>query len=274
MPVPGCRPGRPGGRPGSPGAEARRNRKEVAKKKSGGWRECFAGRHSISLSFFLILPLLITYEIGISLSGSGYRNTAELILKEINVILGADAARFIHWFLAVLIVVFFLKTWTRDRPFFPILGTVVIEGLVIAFFLGPLLSFCVGNLLMLHPPADAGAAVLKNSVLLSIGAGVYEEIVFRFFILGGTYALCSRVFKVPRWTAFVPALLVSALLFSVYHHIGPFTQPITWPLFLFRFIAGLALGLVFIFRGFAVTVYVHAFYDIFRDIEWALQTGS
>ncbi len=232
----------------------------------------FAGRHSVSLNLFLILPLLIIYEIGIRLSGLDLRNAAEVILKDFYWLMGGEYARYFHWILALIIVVCFVRNASADRPFVTIFFTILLESLVLALLLGPLLSCLVGGLLLQYPITSASA--LSSSMLLSVGAGVYEEIVFRFLLLGGLFSVCRHLFQVPFGLSALIALAVSSVLFSLYHHIGPFAQEITAPVFVFRLVAGVALGLVFIFRGFGVAVYLHAFYDILRDIETALRGGS
>jgi membrane protease YdiL (CAAX protease family) len=242
--------------------------------KSGGWQDCLAGRHSISLDLFLILPLLIVYEIGINLSESNFRNAAEVILKDFYLVMGPQSARFFHWFLAAVIVLCFLRRARGERSFFPVFLTVVLEALLLALILGPLLSGMLGGLFLQYQLTSGSAPGFSSSILLSIGAGVYEEIVFRFLILGGLFAVCRFVFRTPFWVAALISLGVSSVLFSLYHHIGPYAQPITTPVFVFRTAAGAILGLAFIFRGFGVAVYVHAFYDILKDIETVLREGS
>jgi membrane protease YdiL (CAAX protease family) len=104
---------------------------------------------------------------------------------------------------------------------------------------------------------------LATRAVMSIGAGVYEETVFRLALLGGTVALLEKVVGVRRWVALVMAFIVSSLLFSAMHHIPPYGDPFHLGVFTFRFLAGLCFGLMFWFRGFAVAVYAHAFYDLY-----------
>ena len=58
------------------------------------------------------------------------------------------------------------------------------------------------------------------------------------------------------------AVLLSALVFSLFHHIGPGASPLLRREFVFRAIAGLVLGVMFVLRGFGVCVYTHTLYDI------------
>ncbi|MDH5753495.1 MAG: CPBP family glutamic-type intramembrane protease, partial [Deltaproteobacteria bacterium] len=65
-----------------------------------------------------------------------------------------------------------------------------------------------------------------------------------------------------RALAALAAVILSALLFSWVHYIGPFGDPLELSSFMFRFIAGLLFSGLYYWRGFAVTAYTHALYDI------------
>jgi membrane protease YdiL (CAAX protease family) len=229
---------------------------------------------SVSLNLFFTVPLLVLYEIGIQLTGSDLRNAAEIILKNLRLFMGAGAARWFHWFLLVLLTVFFWRALTRERPVVRFFLLMLLESLLLALVLGPILSLFVGSLFLEYPLTEGRQTDLSVRMLLSIGAGVYEEFLFRFLLLGGLFFVFIRFFKAPKTYGAVLALAISSFLFAVYHHYGPFGQALTPYLFLFRLGAGIVLGAVFITRGFGVTVYLHVFYDIIRDIELTLDAGG
>ena len=72
----------------------------------------------------------------------------------------------------------------------------------------------------------------------------------------------SAGFGLPRWPGVVAAVLLSAVAFSWFHHVGPGAEPPELQIFTFRAVAGAALGALFVLRGFAVVVYAHAVYDV------------
>lgn len=235
-------------------------------------REYIHEGRSVSLNLFFTLPLLILYEIGIQLTGSEFRNAAEVIFKDMSLLMGPWGLRFFHWFLVTLVVVFFVRAFSREQPFFRYFVLMFTESLVLALILGPLLATLVGSFFLEYPLTGDAEPDLSVRVLLSVGAGVYEEFLFRFLLLGGMFLACHQIFKAPRVFSAVLALALSALLFAAYHHLGPFGQPMVPYLFCFRLGAGLILGLVFITRGFGVAVYLHVLYDIIRDLEVALDS--
>src|SRR6185295_6669818 len=115
--------------------------------------------------------------------------------------------------------------------------------------------------------AGGGGAIanqgLATRAVMSIGAGVYEETVFRLALLSGIAALLEKVIGLGRWIAVGVAFVVSALLFSAMHHIPPYGDPLHLGVFTFRFLAGMCFAALFWFRGFAVAVYTHALYDLY-----------
>ena len=102
-----------------------------------------------------------------------------------------------------------------------------------------------------------------QKIVLSLGAGVYEELVFRLIGMGGIFWVLERFARdLPRWISALIAVTLSSLIFSAIHHIGALGDPFTLGVFLFRFFAGALLAFIYWTRGFAVVVYTHAIYDI------------
>ena len=56
-------------------------------------------------------------------------------------------------------------------------------------------------------------------------------------------------------------LVVSSLLFSAAHHLGPLGEPFDAYVFTYRAVCGLLLGIVYLSRGFGVAVWTHALYN-------------
>ena len=96
---------------------------------------------------------------------------------------------------------------------------------------------------------------------LSLGAGLYEELLFRVVIV----ALISnglRLLGLSRVIAGALAVVVGALLFSAFHYIGPFGEPLRLESFVFRALAGVAFSALYLTRGFGITAWTHALYDV------------
>jgi len=109
---------------------------------------------------------------------------------------------------------------------------------------------------------------LLANVVTGIGAGIYEELVFRLILIIALMVLFQDILQLGRKISIILSVLISAALFSGYHHIvyleGQFVQssPFNWPEFSFRTIAGIYFAVLFAIRGFGITAGAHAFYDI------------
>jgi len=120
--------------------------------------------------------------------------------------------------------------------------------------------------------AAAGQVVGNGSlfadIVTGIGAGIYEELVFRLILICFLMLLFQDVFRLGRANSIVLSVLVSAAMFSAHHHIffvnGRLSQAaaFNWTEFGFRTIAGVYFAVLFAVRGFGIAAGTHAFYDI------------
>ena len=109
---------------------------------------------------------------------------------------------------------------------------------------------------------------LLANVVTGIGAGIYEELVFRLILIVALMVLFQNILQAGHKISIILSVFISAALFAAYHHIvyleGQFIQssPFNWPEFSFRTIAGVYFAILFAIRGFGITAGAHAFYDI------------
>jgi len=57
--------------------------------------------------------------------------------------------------------------------------------------------------------------------------------------------------------------VLGALLFSAFHYIGPYGDSLEAGSFIFRALAGLTFSALYLLRGFGITAWTHALYDVF-----------
>jgi hypothetical protein len=109
---------------------------------------------------------------------------------------------------------------------------------------------------------------LPTQLMISLGAGIYEELLFRVILVGGLAWMAGRVLGLTRAAAGVLAAVLGALIFSAFHYIGPYGEPLDLGSFTFRTIAGLLFSGLFLLRGFGITAWTHALYDVFLAVGW------
>lgn len=243
-------------------------------------------------SLILVAPFLLVYEIGVL--------ALQLVLREFHVRNGADVL--IHevlrqglgisaLFVSVLVLAIGLAIWQwrsgESLRFNP--RTVGLMFLESALFATALYVVPWQLYWYLTGGADAPArgstetgsvevSTLLKDVVLSCGAGVYEEFLFRVILVTLIAAAGMRLFKMERVRAGMVAVLLGALLFSLAHYVPPHGDPIDWTLpfwvgFVFRTVAGVYFAALYYFRCFGVAVGAHAFYDILVSVDHALRSG-
>jgi hypothetical protein len=117
---------------------------------------------------------------------------------------------------------------------------------------------------------------LMTNIVTGVGAGIYEELVFRLILICALMVLFQDVIGLSRQNAIVLSVLMSAALFSAHHHIvwidGRLARstPFNWTEFGFRTIAGVYFAILFAIRGFGITAGTHAFYDIIATLVNAI----
>ena len=239
------------------------------RRKSRGYLS--ATRHPWPCLLFL-LPLLTAYEAGVFWLGGAHpealRNGADTWLHW-----GLEAFGLadLYWAPVLVTLVFLAWSWLRwdDRPG-DCLGVgagmtaesmLYAAGLLgVSRALGPLVDFFG---VRLHYPSPAPS--LAAQVVAFVGAGIYEEVVFRLLLFaGGVWLLRSA--EVPTPAALVIAGLGSALLFAAAHHAGAGGDRFDGYVFLFRTLAGLYFTALYQLRGFGIAVGAHAGYDVLVGI--------
>ena len=225
----------------------------------------------------LVAPLFVVYQIGI-LFTHGWKNGADFVTPRLMALMRGDRLAYSLLNLAILaffVILFFILR--RRRTLHPRTWAIVlVESCLYAFVLGGVAArilFAVG----LSPPMSGYAAAASPSppshaadaIILSIGAGVYEEIFFRLALVGGLAFILGKV-GMRRWQAGLIAIVGSSIVFSVFHYVPIGIE--AWQLwsFAFRLLLGVLLAFLYVTRGFAVAVYTHALYDIFILVPRAL----
>jgi len=206
------------------------------------------------------IPLLLVYEFMTLFTGNysdySVRNFAEIIFKELLDQFGIHGTFAIALFIiCVATLIFYLQDRKTLEFHFHYLLMIMLEGGLYAVIFGYLAS-TVTSLLFLStiPAADPGL-----EIMLSLGAGFYEELIFRVFLFSGS-AYTLVFLKMHPVKAWLLAALFSSLIFSWCHYLNG--EPFTFSGAFFRFFMAILLCILYKVRGFGVVAYTHAIYDL------------
>ena len=114
-------------------------------------------------------------------------------------------------------------------------------------------------------PLTASADVahtMLDRLALGVGAGIYEELVFRLVMISLIVMLGADLLKLDRSSVAVAAIVISSLAFAAHHHPPIGREPFTMTAFTFRTIAGAYLAAVFWLRGYGPAAGCHAAYNV------------
>ena len=209
------------------------------------------------------LPLLVIYEILIVLSQSPYwgiRNAADVWIRTFLMAFDLQAQHLTFVLIGIsLALIPIAKSRARGiklkANYFALMFA---ESLAFSLVLGVVLQ----SILRLGGLSSGGpGSGLMQNLALSVGAGLFEEIIFRVILLNLIFLLLSPLLK-KKVVAAVFSVLLASFLVSLSHYVG--TMADTWQIysFMFRWVAGLLFTVLYFVRGFAITAYTHALYDI------------
>ncbi|HMF42184.1 MAG TPA: CPBP family intramembrane glutamic endopeptidase [Polyangia bacterium] len=217
-------------------------------------------------SLVLVFPLFLIYQVGVlftlpMLNGADFLTV--FLFHNLGLTTGAYLAYTAAVAVAFAVAVGVLRRKQRFDP--KLIVPVIVESAIYALTMGSLIVFVMTKVLHVSPRLAGGIASqgLGTRFVMSLGAGVWEETIFRLGIMTGIVVLLEKVLGFGRWVAVALGLVTSAVLFSAMHHIPPYGDPLHIGVFVFRVLAGCFFGLIYWLRGFAIAVYTHALYDIY-----------
>ncbi len=235
--------------------------------RSSYWQVSRTPRYSLLFA----LPLLLFYQVLAVLLAHGersVRNGADVILQAL---FTAVAGVWGPPLFMVCLIGAGLWLVTRDLRahgsrlrggvFVAMLGESIALALTFGFVVGSVTSGVLG---MLQTLAVPGGAEMDwwTRLMVSLGAGIYEELLFRVLLVGALAATARALLGWRPLTAGVTATFVGAAIFSAFHYLGPYGD--RWQLysFAFRMVAGLFFSGLYLARGFGITAWTHALYDV------------
>ncbi|MFQ5491137.1 MAG: type II CAAX prenyl endopeptidase Rce1 family protein [Phycisphaerae bacterium] len=213
-------------------------------------------------SLVFLLPLILFYEIGSLRLGPALelgrqdRVVAFQLLRTFFELFGPTG----RWMPVLAVVAILLGAQLASRRRWRVrlggIGWLYVES---ALWAVPLLGL---SRVFVLQASDGLAGGLWSDLVLCVGAGIYEELVFRLILVCLLVMVFSDVMGWPgTWTTLV-AVGISAVLFAAHHHPPMGSEPFELGRFVFRAMAGVFLGGLFVYRGYGVAAGTHVAYNV------------
>ncbi len=210
----------------------------------------------------LTLPIFLAYHLGVVFLP--VRNAADMVTSELIALsdnnmlaYGGLTVAIGAVFVAVLLVLGRGHALKWERFAF-----IALEGVLYAVVMRFAAAYVVGRMFL------AGGKPMDpwTGLVMSLGAGFYEEVAFRVILFGlGTklvLLLLPMLIPMKQRVVTVAWAVVCAAVFSGWHYVGAFGDPFEAKSFVFRAVCGLVFTVIYHYRGFAPAVWTHALYDI------------
>lgn len=209
-------------------------------------------RRPLHVLLFL-LPLILVYEaaaIGVGGASDIVARRLLLVAFESVGVVGLHIPAIVLITVMLCWHVFARHAWRVDVP---TLGGLAVESVGWSIPLIVIVAVIGAAGVSLAAPTGSAPTGVWRQVLLSIGAGVYEEAVFRLLLFVVGSMVMTDLLRIPKRPTAVVLVVVSAGLFAAYHGTG------YW---LVYGAGGAYFAVLYLVRGFGVAVGTHAAYDI------------
>ncbi len=234
----------------------------------------------------LTLPIFVGYHLGVIFLP--VRNAADVVTRELVSLADNSLLAYGGLTLAIgAVYVAVLVAAGRGRALhWDRFVTVALEGIIYAVAMRLVASYVVGQVAAASadapglsgvaaawfepalPDGTLGGLALSErfaGLVMSLGAGFYEEIMFRVIGYGLGVQLLFVLFPEPvpfkRFFVRVGWAVLLSLVFSGWHYVGTYGDAFHLDSFVFRAVCGLVFTVIYHFRGFAPAVWTHTLYD-------------
>ncbi len=238
-------------------------RSPVERRPPAGPRERLSSKPGAWGELALTLPVFLAYQVGVVFLN--VRNASDVVTSRLLRLAEGDRLAYFGLTAAagLAMVVFFSVLGRGQVLRARKLVQVAFEGAAYAVAMGAATSWVVGKLFA-GPSASSVGSPLAGLVM-SLGAGFYEELAFRVALFGLGAKLLAWMLRGRRVALLVGVgawAVVCAGIFSGMHYVGALGDAFDVRSFVARTVLGLALTLVYRTRGFAAAVWTHALYDV------------
>lgn len=227
----------------------------------------FSDTKNLLYSFLISLPLFLAYELLILISQPDssqiVRISVDSWFKSIFSLFGVNTVSITLLIVALfgMFILYKEREQLRELRFkyFPLM---IGESTIYAVLVTLVATFFVSMVFAISANDPISSLTGLQKFALSLGAGLYEELFFRVILVSVLVLVFQKVFNNKNWAAITAAIILSAFLFSMVHYVGSMGDPFTLSSFTYRFVFGLILNGIYVWRGFGIAAWTHALYDL------------
>lgn len=229
-------------------------------KKASPFRQYLNSSKTLHYSLVLTLPAVAIYELGVFFlfrdSFFELRNSGEVLVRTLFDTLHLQDPLLVSAILGLVFIVVMVRGYRIEKK--PgIHANYIVYMLVESMLWGSVIF--IGLQLFTQLPLQIMIMTEKlSNINLAIGAGVFEELIFRLVIIGALLVILERGVMLKPSFAVPIAILVSATVFAAFHLL---MEPYSMPIFAQRVVGGILLGTLFYLRGYGISVYAHIIYN-------------
>jgi len=229
----------------------------------------FLSSRNNAYNLIFIFPMVVLYE-GMILVfrnssdsvPSYFRNGVDVLLRTFFDEFGVYGSLVYILFILIILVYVVAKNFsviTEGKINFNFLVYMLVESVLLA----SIFSYIVMSLSeMVSLDKSFNSVSSFELFYLSLGAGIWEELLFRFFLVGFIIHILNRLILTSIPISVIIAIIVSSFLFAVFHYLGPYAEEFSNYTFVIRYAGGIFLGMIYYLRGIGIAVYTHIFYDL------------
>ncbi|MBR9917310.1 CPBP family intramembrane metalloprotease [bacterium] len=227
----------------------------------------FSDTKNLLYSFLISLPLFLAYELLILISQPDssqiVRISVDSWFKSVFSLFGVNAVSITLLIVALFGMYILYKEREQLRELrFKYFPAMIGESTIYAVLVTLVATYFVSMVFAISANDPISALTGLQKFALSLGAGLYEELFFRVILVSVLIWVFQKVFNNKNWAAITAAVILSAFLFSMVHYVGSMGDPFTLSSFAYRFVFGLMLNGIYVWRGFGIAAWTHALYDL------------
>ncbi|MCF7822861.1 MAG: CPBP family intramembrane metalloprotease [Candidatus Marinimicrobia bacterium] len=223
-------------------------------------RQYLNSSRTIHYSLILVLPALAIYEIGILIlfrdSFFEMRNSGEILLRSFFTSIKLTNPYIVSVILLSLFALVMIRGYKLERK--PGVHANYLVFMLLESMWWGVILFTLMHLFLQIPFQMVTLEEKFANINLAIGAGIFEEMIFRMVIITALIVVLNRGLNISHSVSNILAILVAACIFAAFHL---FMESYSLPVFAQRVSGGVFLGILYNFRGYGISVYTHIIFN-------------